>query len=364
MSSYRKPVSVDTATYIDDGLIGFIENRLDNGNYNLPTELSTGEIYLLTEIEEMNSEGDYDFLYDVPPGYVSYHGRSRFMFVDGDNDGCRDIVVYHHIGGTAGYAYIEFFRGDNEGGYLHSYSSFINIYTTGCGFVKYSGKNYFLAPYYDYNRKVQTGFELFCFEDGAPVEWAEIHRKPVSYSLSDKTVLSGKYAELADKLENEAADIYFAREFFCGSAEEKSDEGYTSDIDNDGILETYRKHRFEPTGRRNYEHLEFECSKGAGAYDLYKEFGLDFGSDDKRPQNLWVESVDGENIICVLSTMGNNSNIYVREHRDDFKINCYFLHDGSYEEVIKLSFEPDYTVTTGFYTDGLNRDLSYIRKVL
>lgn len=365
---------LDTPTYIEPGFIDLLKNSLDRDEYDLLPDLVSDKRLTKEEGYEITSDELTEFLterWEKAERQVELY--PEIIKVDADNDGIDDIVVYWHIGGNARFAKLEFYKGYENETYKNTYSSGFGLHARNT-FVNYNGKNYFLFNFMDYNRKVICGFEVYYFENGIAVERAIIQKTASSYTLADKTIISDNYNTLADELSDIAQTIYFDQKNVnvIGSGEkelsgkEKEEAStllkdvvtswYSSDIDNDGILEIYSKGRNLPTTFATIVGMSFNLFKDSERYDLKEKFGLNFwGSDrgERAPQYLWVENIDNKNIICVLSTLAFG---YSDIAKDDFQIDCYYLYNDSYQTVVSLIFSPEYNTTTEIYTHDINRD--------
>lgn len=367
----------ETPSYVEQEFIDLLKNSLnENNEYEVLKDKVSSKLLTIEELAVIDLDGTLDALIshlEENSRYSSYH---QIMLVDADNDGIDDIILYLHSGGSAGFVDLVFYKGAGDGTYTETYSSLFGIYTENA-FVQYNGQNYFLLTSVDYNRKVRTGFDLYYFTDGVLVEHVSIQKEPESYVLFEKTIISDEYDALADALSDKAQEIYFNQEIIVGSGEAKlSDEEkqeanemrksvqgstilvisswYTGDIDNDGIFEIYSKGMFSPSNNSTYIHLTFDCFKGSQEMNIQMNYGLAIWADDKIPQNLWVESVENKNIICVMSTNGFYD--MTVNTKDEIMIDCYYIKDNTYQSVINLRFTPEYKIFTEIYTQDINRD--------
>ncbi len=266
-------------TYIDQALIDLLSNSLaHNTQHEALKDIVSDRLLTKEEVAVIELGGFEDYMVELMESDSRYFAYHQVMLVDADNDGIDDIIIYLHSGGSAGFVDLIFYKGDENGTFKETYSSNFGYYTENA-FVKYNGKNYFLLTSVDYDRKVRTGFDLYCFEDGVLKESLSIQKEPESYSLSSKKVISDEYNSMADELSEKAQTIYFdfidSNECMVGSGEtELSDDEevdanvlrkiaqdsvihilsdwYRSDFDNDGIYEIYSKSVFLPSNNFTY----------------------------------------------------------------------------------------------------------------
>ncbi len=89
-------------------------------------------------------------------------------------------------------------------------------------------------------------------------------------------------------------------------------------------------------------------------YNLQEECGLDIWAENRIPQNLWVESVSNQNILCILSTKNyDEENV---NSLDEFVIDCYYIQKDIYQTIATLEFSPEYKINIEIYTQDINKN--------
>ena len=153
-----------------------------------------------------------------------------------------------------------------------------------------------------------------------------------------KTILTEctqqKYKSYAEQIVMESFlyKIYLQEEgSIIGNSEQKlADYGkYQCDLNNDGVIDTYRKELWEPSSIYICEYLYFD---GDGKAIAPVKEALD--SLDGTPIMMWVDLVEDKNIINVMAQTG----------LEEFTITGFIVNDLDYEKLYEVCVDVTYTI--------------------
>jgi len=260
---------------------------------------------------------------------------------DGDNDGILDIVSAEPNGGSNGCTYYVFYKGQKDAAFekTSSYQKARESFWI----IQFEGKNYLCRILFDYTTKMDNGISLAYYIDGKWAEEIKIERFAIDYEMklakcSDQINQSYivQIMENAQKYKNKI-DL---QSYIDGSSEIHNDKmEYQCDLDNDGILEQYKKSVWEPINMNSAQHVVLE---GEGeSLDYIREV---LNSVEGIPNMMWVEQNNGENIINVIS----------RTDTDDFVITGFAVHGKTNEVKYCINgnavYDIEQTRQCGYYT--------------
>ncbi len=353
IDSLKEPKS---PTYIPEGLLTFIENSIKKDD-------SLNSFSPIISDKELNKDEINSFSKDKVIGeYVDMVEAStgKVLQVDADNDGVQDLYFWINDGGSMGNSSRYLLKGNTDGTYTMTDASFIEV-TQELAFINFEGKNYLLQTTFDYNTKIDNGFELICFIDGRIQERIFLSRDAMEYKvnidLKDKSLES-----IAKSCEKIGLDQYAYHTRYndykvLGSAERLLKENefkdyvdekaysfnsrvfYGGDIDNDGDEEIYYKDIFFTSTIGMTTHLQYEICNTRGK-DIIKNC-LDKMS---YPQMFWIEKSDQGNIVCIL-------------HLDnllDYTIHGFKITKDKVKEVFRIDFTGNMIINRTIYTTGIN----------
>ncbi len=349
----KEPIS---PTYIPESLLTFIENSIKKGD-----ELNT--FSTIVSDKELSSDEINSFSKDKVVGeYVDMVEAStgRVLQVDADNDGVQDLYFWINDGGSMGNSSRYLLKGNADSTYTMTDASYIEV-TQELAFINYDGKNYLLQTTFDYNTKINNGFEISCFVDGKVHERIFLSKDIVEYNenmnLKDKSLAS--IAKSCEKigLDQYAYHVRYNDYKVQGSAERllkenefkdfidensyslNSDVYYGADIDNDGREEIYYKDIFFTSTRGMITHLQYEICNMSG-----KDMIKNCLNTMNYPQMFWVEKSDEGNIVCIL----NLDNLL------DYTIHGFNIKKDGVKEVFQINFTGNMIINRTIYTTGIN----------
>lgn len=302
--------------YIPQELVDIIVESMKNG-----TELETLKAMVcdrkMTEEECVEAAYSNDAIrWEVE--MASEVGSYIMVVTDGDNDGITDIGMESYGGGSGGFTDFVFYKGQSDGTYVLT-SSYPHVMEE-FAFISYEGKQYLCRTLFDYNKKQVNGFDLFYYEDGKRVENVWLELIPQEYEIAITKEPQGVYADyVKESLSPEKCLKYqeMVEEFetITGNAERDS---WICDLNNDGEDEEYNKSIWIPSNMGTYSCLTFDCENLPEVIDM-----IYHGETNGIPMMMWVDTVDGKNIINVL----HRTDIY------DFFIVGYLIEGSDYEKL-------------------------------
>lgn len=258
----------------------------------------------------------------------SYFGHVRMWQADLDNDGLEDIFSEEYGGGSGGFTDYILYQGREDGEYVRTGrgSSDVRWQHT---IIGWEGKNYVCRDEVDYGKRILSGLVVEGYRDGELTETVRLNLMPEKQEVSITFCRDG-WQEAAEK-ERLAAPAFHEQadhdDVVIGDAERKSEnsEGETvffSDIDNDGVEESYIKRIWLASSMNSVDGLEFGMEESAERETLERVFSD--GSDKwgmRRPMMLWVDAHGGENIVHVMYRTGMYDYIvegYLLEENGDY----------------------------------------------
>ena len=268
-----------------------------------------------------------------------YGGSFEMVMTDLDNDGILDIISEEYGGGTGGFTYYNFYKGNRDGTYQQTDG--FDAVQEEFAVLSYGGKNYLYRKLYDYDKKIWNGVNISYFEEGRLTESADLIKIPFDYNIKLIECKKNPYQAHAEWiLQNshtykKAIDEY---KIIDGSGEQliikegnnNIDKVYRCDLNNDGTAEEYTKYIWLPSNIATIETLMFQVDNEA-VNDNISEV---IYSTEGRPIMMWVDTVQGENIIHVIALTG----------LDDFEITGFAVHGEDYEMVYRIGGEAVYGI--------------------
>lgn len=273
----------------------------------------------------------------------SYFGHVRMWQADLDNDGLEDIFSEEYSGGSGGFTDYILYQGREDGEYVETGRGSSDVYWP-FTIISWEGKNYVCRDEVDYGTRMLTGLVVEGYRDGELTETLRLNLMPERQEVTVTFCRDG-WQEAAEK-ERLAAPAFHEQadhdDVVIGDAERKSEnsEGETvffSDIDNDGVEESYIKRVWQASSMNSVDGLEFGMEESEERETLERVFSD--GSDKwgmRRPMMLWVDAHNGENIVHVMYRTGMYDYIvegYLLEENGDYS-NLYTI-----EEKTELSVE-------------------------
>ncbi len=341
-------------SYIDPALLTLLSEAVLDGTYGDVLEGMAVPELSRDEAQELLSSAE-----TLRGFYAEDYDSIRHFYRLTDSRGQDTLFAYSGgIGGTSGISSVEIFLSKDGAPFKRSWSDamwdFFHCFFT---MISYEGQTYFAHEYYDYSRKSSMGLEIYAFVDGHFAELVTLERYPRSHSLRTKGQPAAPYAALRATLTEQAHGWYMT---LCsehmltltGSAEiQLSEQEFRCDLNNDGQEEIYEKDLYLPGNRSG--------RRGLQTQPYYSDLlGLTLDAEDKLPQLLWVDEVNGKNIVCVLSQKLKRSELTEDPDGDSFFIDTYLIEGSRYTQLDELWFVPDYVVRTAVYTHGKNIDYS------
>lgn len=324
--------SKEEFTYIPQGLLDKVADAMREGT-ELETlkamvndrELSGTEILSLAKVNV-----------DLRQTIVerSWSGAYLMVMADGDNDGIMDIIARESYGGSDGSAEFVFYQGQENGTFRRT-TSFPSVQEE-FAILEYDGRNYLFRTLFDYEKKLYNGISITYCVDGRRIEQAELMLKPERYETTLVNCTQENYKTYAEQI---AADSLNYKALFegdkniLGSSEEKlSDYGkYQCDLDNDGVVDEYEKVLRSTSSINVCDYLHFN---GTGKVaDTVNEILF---SLEGTPVVMWVDAVQGKNVINVMSRTG----------LEDIAITGFLVSGASYEQLYDIRVDATYDVLT------------------
>lgn len=314
--------------YIPQGLVEILIEAMKNGNELEVLEPMVGDKELTGEerLEKILSNDSIRCTVEE----ISRIGSCFMVMSDGDNDGIADIGIEVYSGGTGGFTEFVFFKGQADGTYVRTsiYSHVMEEFA----FITYEGKQYLCRTVFDYNKKQYDGFDLYYYENGKRVENVWLELVPQEYEVVITNEPQGVYAAYVEEnLSPEKCLEYHAtvEEFdaITGNAEK---DKWICDLNNDGVAEEYNKYIWTPSNMGTYACLTFDCETLPEAEDM-----MYYGETEGVPMMMWVDSVEGKNIVNVLY----RTDLY------EFLIVGYLMEGTEYEKLYCIEGTTEYGVS-------------------
>lgn len=249
-------------------------------------EIALEDTTVRLEIESVRYSGGMDASCDM-------------ILVDADNDGIEDILTKEYFGGSGGFEDWVFLKGQPGGSFLRT-SAYVHE-AEWIEVIGYKGRNYLCRiGFFGRESRRNWGFDLYCYENGSRVEKVLVRLRPKEFQIRVAQCSDEAYEELAVSAGEKCAGVYeniACGRIMTGSPERKNPDGeggFQCDLDNDGVLESYRKSFW--IEEEYHEWLFFGCEDNASVGDAI------YDRDD--PVMMWVEKYNGENIVHVMYRTG------------------------------------------------------------
>lgn len=316
-------VREDQTTYIPETLLRFLGEQMSLENEEIIVNLKPLTIDDVLETDELAA---YRNSADVEKCIERIEqDRGIFLLVDGDNDGREDLFAWIDDGGSMGNNSRVFLQGQKDGSFRKTDER--EDITQELLFIAFEGKNYLLETTYDYYKNAVDGFKVSCYVDGVCRETAYVFVENTHYEW-ETVVLDEKYRSLADKI-IQMGETGFRKDYSydwlldVGNGERsaklpenlkavsKRENGYCSDLNNDGKDEWYTKSIFYPSSLYAYMcigddslYLDGEPERES----LLSYYNLEY---EGTPLIFWVEHVEktDRQIVCLLSYDGLSRDI-------------------------------------------------------
>lgn len=343
-------------TYIPESLLAFIENSIKKGDeHNSFSAIVSDKELSNDEIKSFSKDkvvGEYVDMLEASTGKV--------LQVDADNDGVQDLYFWINDGGSMGNSSRYLLKGNADATYTMTEASYFEV-TQELTFISFEGKNYLLQTTYDYNTKINNGFEISRFINGTVHEQIFLSKEAVEYkediNLKDKSLES--IAKNCEKigLDQYAYHVRYKNYKVQGSAERllqeseykdyvdensyslNSDVYYGADIDNDGKEEIYSKDIFFTSTSSMITHLQYKMCN-TKEKDMIKKCL----NKISYPQMFWIEQSEEGNIVCIL---------YL-DNLLDYNICGYNITKDQVKEVFRINFTGNVIINRTIYTTGIN----------
>ncbi len=322
--------SQEEMTYIPQGLLDKVTEAMHSGS-ELETlksmvndrELSTEEILSIAKqnIDLRQTVLDKDWA-----------GAYLMVTADGDNDGVMDIIAMESYGGSDGSVDFVFYQGQKDGTF-HRTDTFSSVREE-FAMLEYDGKNYLFRTLFDYGKKIYNGIGITCYVDGERVEQAELMLVPEHYETTLVECSREEYRAYAEQVAAESLAykaVFEEEENMLGSSEKKLSDygGYQCDLNNDGIVDEYEKALWSTSSINVCEYLHFDGTGKAVETVSDALFSL-----EGTPVMMWVDAVQGKNVINVMSQTG----------LEDFAITGFLVSGFSYEQLYDICVDVTYGV--------------------
>lgn len=330
--------------YIPQGLLDKVSEAMQSGIEN---EALGGMINdrVLTEEEILalvEENGDLRDAFARKDGSSAYATDITVM-ADGDNDGIPDLIARESMGGSDGSTAYVFYQGQKDGSY-HKTDYFYSAREEFAVFA-YEGKNYLFRTLFDYNKKIYNGIGITCYVDGRRVEQVSLLFSTETYERRITECTAEEYRRCAKRVLADCLMYYdlVAEEYdnVVGSSEKRLSayNTYQCDLDNDGVIEQYKKSLSLPSSIYVSAYLDFK-GEGRAAETLDEVIA----SQEGMPIMMWVDVVNGKNMINVMSQTG----------LDDFAVTGGFICEDVYEKVYTIQVDAAY----GIYMEKKQLDCS------
>lgn len=272
----------------------------------------------------------------------SYFSYVRMWQADLDNDGREDIFSEEYGGGSGGFTDYILYQGRESGEYVRTGrgSSDVRWRHT---IIGWDGKNYVCRNEVDYGKRILSGLVLEGYRDGELTETVRLNLMPEGQEVTVIFCQDG-WQETAEQ-ERQAAPTFHEQadsyDVILGDAERKSEDSegeivFFSDIDNDGVEESYIKRIWLASSMNSVDGLEFEMEESAERETLERVFSD--GSDKWdtwRPMMLWVDAHSGKNIVNIMYRTG----LY------DYIVEGYLLEEnGNYSTLYTIEGETELSI--------------------
>lgn len=355
----KKLKKLKKPTYIPESLLTFIENSIKKGDQldSFTSIISNKEL----NIDEICSFSDNKVVGEYVDMIIASTGT--VLQTDADNDGVQDLYFWIKDGGTMGNSSRYLLKGNADGTYMMTDASHIEV-TQELAFIDFEGKNYLLQTTFDYNSKINNGFEISLFIDGMVHERIFLSKDAVVYdyniNLKDKSLESIAKSSEKIGLHQYAYHVRYNDYIIQGSAERLLRENeikdyptrnsyslnsqvyYGADTNNDGKEEIYNKDIFFASTLGMITHLQYTIYNTKGTDQIEKCLNGITGT----PKMFWVEKSEEGNIVCILSL----------DNLLDYTIYGYNITKDKVKEVFRVTSTGNMIINRTIYTIGINLD--------
>ncbi|MDE7271599.1 MAG: hypothetical protein K2N95_00870 [Lachnospiraceae bacterium] len=262
------------------------------------------------------------------------------VMADGDNDGIMDIIARESYGGSDGSVDYVFYQGQENGTFQRTDA--LPSVREEFGVLEYDGRNYLFRTLFDYEKKIYNGIGITCYVDGKCVEQAVLMLEPEHYETTLAECTQEAYRRYAQQVAAESLtykEVFAEEGNMSGSSEEKlPDYGeYQCDLDNDGTVDQYEKILFDTCNINVCNYLQFD---GEGrAAEAVKDA---LASLEGTPVMMWVDAVQGKNVINVMSQTG----------LEDIAITGFLVSGSAYERLYDIRVDVTYGVSVSGLAAG------------
>ncbi len=205
-------------------------------------------------------------------------------------------------------------------------------------FITWNGKNYLIESRIDYDRKNLLGLYLTSFENGKLSQRFLYERvrkdEGKAVTIKNSFLLDESYAILKQSLDQFVYTDYRREDESpyanCGTAETKTEETpkvefFTSDLNNDGVKDSYSKCFFEPSSWGARLELRTDFDENDELQTIVDD--IIYG-DDYPPVSLWADETEFGNVVYVL----------YEENTFDYHICGFLIEDDHYKKLIQNDY--------------------------
>lgn len=291
---------------IPDSLVKALARAIEKGtDSELLESLETGRELSEDEKREAGlKSADIAAILGVFEG--NYSGYLVMTLADLDNDGCEDIFSETYYGGSGGFADYILYQGNVDGEYQRTglgSGEYVWWYSVIC----WEGKNYVCRNERDSGSKLLSGKVLEGYQDGELAETVWLNLVPEKQKVSVTFCQEG-YREIAEKERQKASEIHEQTDIYdivIGDAEQRTKNTeeknvFFSDIDNDGVIERYKKYIWTASSIGLVDCLSFEMEESEKEEVVIAAIW----DNDGCPIMLWVDAYNGENIVNIMYRTG------------------------------------------------------------
>lgn len=339
---YRMHDAPGEKEVIPDSLVKALASAMEEGTeYELLESLKTGRKLSEDEKKEAGLKSA-DIAADLE-AFDSGSGTVVMTLADLDNDGCEDIFSEEYFGGTGGFADYILYQGNEDGEYQETGVG-SGAYVWWYGVICWEGKNYVCRDEWDYGSKMFSGKVLEGYQNGELVETVWLNLVPEKQTVSVTFCQEG-YQEIAEMERQKALEICEQTDKYnvtIGNAEQETENEneenvFFSDIDNDGVLEHYKKRIWTSSNMTTRDCLSFDMEDVAKERATYTAIRDSISEPRGMPLMLWVDDYNGENIVNIIYQTG----LY------DYEIvGCLVRDTGTYSTLYTIEKNAELAVET------------------
>jgi len=304
-----------------------------NFDYAESKELTKENAQALLKNDEYKKELDEI----CEPGYSDFY---KIIQADLDNDGIKDIIV-SYFSGSLGDGYQICYWGDKNGEYIRDSHGNVSS-NADCEIIAYEGKNYKKKKTLNLDTKVLSGLSLELYSNKKPIQAVKLNKEKSGQYNKEFIYLNESYTELVDESINKVINYDYNDDHSVtvGTAEKEHQEKVYCDINNDGVIEEYKKRTFFATNRYMVDYIQYDNLD-------FKELGVDVGDLNVDLQMFWVDQYNGRNITSFLS--GNDSGYILKgydisptEAKLVYEIIVYPEYRIEMKEMAESEIKPDW----------------------